>query len=85
MMNARTRGPQQQAKLNFAASSGLAILVAVAMTSQTLAAPPGELPFGAYNPGGDFSADTALTLEHVFFPWEDVSLASLQDADVYAL
>lgn len=85
MMNARALRPQQQTKLNLTASAGLVILATVAMPSQALAAPPGDLPFGAYDPGGDFSADTALTIEHVFLPWEDVALASLQDADVYAL
>jgi endoglucanase len=49
------------------------------------AAPPGPLPFGAYDPGGDFSGDQDVTLEHVFLPWEDVSLESLAEADIYAL
>ncbi len=50
-----------------------------------LAAPPGELPFGAYDPEGYFSSDSELTIEHVFMPWEDVNLASLAEADAYAL
>lgn len=49
------------------------------------AAPPGPLPFGAYDPEGDFSADPEVTIEHVFMPWEDVNLNSLLDADIYAL
>lgn len=49
------------------------------------AAPPGPLPFGAYDPAGDFSNDSELTIEHVFLPWEDVSLDSLYQADEYAL
>lgn len=50
-----------------------------------IAAPPGELPFGAYDPAGEYTDDAALTVEHVFLPWEDVALGSLLDADTYAL
>ena len=62
-------------------------MVAVAWLSATpvLAAPPGTLPFGAYDPGGDFSDDPDLTIEHLFMPWEDVNLSTLVDADDYAL
>jgi endoglucanase len=49
------------------------------------AAPPGTLPFGVYDPDGQFSNDPEVTIEHVFLPWEDVNLSSLLDADVYAL
>ena len=49
------------------------------------AAPPGDLPFGAYDPEGYFSDDPGLAIEHVFMPWEDVNLGSLQDADQYAV
>lgn len=59
--------------------AGLIVAVPVA------AAPPGTLPFGAYDPDGQFIADTDLSIEHVFMPWEDVNLASLLEADVYAL
>lgn len=48
-------------------------------------APPGTVPFGAYDPEGYFASDSALTVEHVFMPWEDVNLASLLEADAYAL
>jgi endoglucanase len=48
------------------------------------AAPPGELPFGVYDPNGDFESDPEVTIEHLFLPWEDVFLPSLVDADVYA-
>lgn len=50
-----------------------------------VSAPPGTLPFGAYDPEGYFSADAELTIEHVFMPWEDVNLGTLVDADQYAL
>ncbi len=66
-----------------AATATAAALVAPA--AQLLAAPPGPLPFGVYDPDGQFSADTEVTIEHVFLPWEDVNLASLLEADVYAL
>lgn len=48
------------------------------------AAPPGELPFGVYDPDGDFSEDGEVVIEHLFLPWEDVYLPSLNDADEYA-
>lgn len=49
------------------------------------AAPPGELPFGVYDPPGDFQLDPDVQIEHLFLPWEDVYLPSLLDADRYAL
>jgi len=49
------------------------------------AAPPGPLPFGVYDPQGDFISDAEVSIEHVFMPWEDVSLSSLLEADLYAL
>lgn len=55
------------------------------LATPAFSAPPGVLPFGAYDPAGDFSNDPELTIEHVFLPWEDVSLDSLYQADEYAL
>ncbi|MDV7270010.1 glycosyl hydrolase [Thioclava sp. A2] len=49
------------------------------------AAPPGTLPFGVYDPDGDFSGDRQVVIEHLFLPWEDVYLPSLNDADAYAM
>jgi endoglucanase len=65
----------------------IAALVGVSLLGglAALAAPPGPLPFGAYDPGGDFSDDPDLVIEHLFLPWEDVFLPSLQDADAYAV
>lgn len=51
----------------------------------SLAAPPGDLPFGVYDPGGGFANDTDVQIEHLFLPWEDVFLPSLADADAYAV
>ena len=48
------------------------------------AAPPGDVPFGAYDPPGDFTDDENVQIEHLFLPWEDVYLPSLLDADQYA-
>lgn len=59
--------------------------VAWLIVTPALAAPPGTLPFGAYDPDGDFSDDPELTIEHLFMPWEDVNLRTLVDADNYAL
>lgn len=53
--------------------------------SPSFAAPPGEIPFGVYDPPGDFQSDTDVQIEHLFLPWEDVYLPSLLDADRYAL
>lgn len=52
--------------------------------SAALAAPPGELPFGVYDPNGAFSNDKDVSIEHLFLPWEDVLLQSLYEADDYA-
>ncbi|KCV80877.1 beta-mannanase [Actibacterium atlanticum] len=60
---------------------GLAML---AFTTPALAAPPGDLAFGAYDPPGQFSSDGEVAIEHLFLPWEDVFLGSLYDADTYA-
>jgi endoglucanase len=46
--------------------------------------PPGTIPFGAYDPGGDFADETDFVIEHLFLPWEDVAISSLFDADRYA-
>jgi endoglucanase len=50
----------------------------------SLAAPPGELPFGVYDPNGAFSDDEDVAIEHLFLPWQDVFLPSLLEADAYA-
>ena len=55
----------------------LSLVVLVPAFQGAVVAPPGPLPFGAYDPGGDFTTDTDVQLEHVFLPWEDVSLVSL--------
>lgn len=43
------------------------------------------LAIGAYDPHGDFRDDADVAIEHLFMPWEDVELASLGEADGYAL
>lgn len=62
-----------------------AFALAAFLAAPAFAAPPGPLPFGAYDPAGDFSDDPELTIEHVFLPWEDVALDSLYQADEYAI
>lgn len=57
----------------------------IGCATAALAAPPGELPFGVYDPNGWFSNDQDVQIEHLFLPWEDVFLPSLADADTYAL
>ncbi len=64
---------------------GLSVAMGVALgTGGASAAPPGSLPFGVYDPDGDFAADGQVVIEHLFLPWEDVYLPSLNDADDYA-
>lgn len=62
-------------------ASGLCLLLALPGG----AAPPGDLPFGVYDPEAQFQADDQVVIEHVFLPWEDVNLETLLDADQYAL
>jgi len=60
--------------------------VALAVGGATAqSAPPGDLPFGVYDPDGDFAPETEVAIEHLFLPWEDVFLDTLYDADDYAL
>ncbi|QDC08764.1 beta-mannosidase [Oceanicola sp. D3] len=47
--------------------------------------PPGTLPFGVYDPDGDYGDSAEVVIEHLFLPWEDVFLPSLNMADDYAL
>ena len=66
------------------------ILAAIAIAGSPLILsaaplPPGNMPYGAFDPEGDYSDEPDAVIEHVFLPWEDVSLISLLDADEYAL
>jgi endoglucanase len=67
----------------FTAAAMAAMAGLAGATAQAL--PPGTVPFGAYDPGGDFTDEPGLVIEHLFLPWEDVFLPSLNDADAYAL
>lgn len=60
-------------------------LIICAGPAPGLAAPPGPMPFGVYDPGGDFRSDPEVAIEHLFLPWEDIYLPSLADADAYAV
>ncbi len=64
------------------ALAGAACLVATAAVAQSV--PTGPVPYGVYDPYGDYSDTTAIQIEHLFLPWEDVFLPSLQEADTYA-
>jgi beta-mannanase len=39
---------------------------------------------GAYDPHGDYTNDSNSKIEHLFLPWEDVDLTTLDAADSYA-
>jgi beta-mannanase len=45
---------------------------------------PPSVTFGAYDPHGDFADDSNSKIEHLFLPWEDVDLSTLELADDYA-
>ena len=72
-------------RARLAAGVAVAAIGAIIPLSGIVAAPPGNLPFGAFDPDEYFASDSELTIEHVFLPWEDVNLGSLLDADQYAL
>lgn len=44
-----------------------------------------SLPFGSYDPPGNFTDDKFPKIEHLFMPWIDVDLTLLYQADGYAL
>ena len=64
---------------------GIALGLAGSALAGPVEVPPGQLPFGSYDPDGDFSDKNPVVIEHLFLPWEDVFLPSLDDADDYAL
>lgn len=70
----------------FTRTNALAVGLMGGIVSATaaLAGPPGNLPFGVYDPSGAFADDPDVSIEHLFLPWEDVLLQSLYDADAYA-
>lgn len=81
------RGPSDLAAIWRAAAGPLALTLMIfgAAPAPGLAAPPGPMPFGVYDPGGDFQNDPEVAIEHLFLPWEDIYLPSLSDADAYAV
>ncbi len=66
------------------AATAICVAMTMSFAPEAKAAPPGTVPFGAYDPGGDFTDDPEPVIEHLFLPWEDVYLPSLNDADAYA-
>lgn len=52
--------------------------------SSTSTGNTGEVRLGAYDPYGSFRNDTRVTIEHVYIPWEDIDLSTLDTADQYA-
>ena len=40
--------------------------------------------FGVYDPHGDFSDESNVSIEHIFLTWEDIDLSSLPAVDAYA-
>lgn len=60
------------------------VALAAALSGPLQAAPPGTLPYGAYDPEGYYRDDPVPVIEHLFLPWQDVFLPSLDAADAYA-
>ena len=66
--------------------TGIAGVLAMTLPVAAIASPPpGDLPFGVYDPNGGFTDEQDVQIEHLFLPWEDVFLPSLMDADAYAV
>jgi beta-mannanase len=42
-----------------------------------------SIKFGVYDPHGDFSEESRVSIEHIFMTWEDVDLSSLPAVDAY--
>lgn len=61
-----------------------ACLLAAAGPVAAQSVPPGDLPFGVYDPGGAYSDVSGVAIEHLFLPWEDVFLPSLAEAETYS-
>lgn len=70
-------------KVGSVLAASVALLWPLAMSAAE--APEGELPFGVYDPEGQFADAEGVTIEHLFLPWEDIYLPSLVDADNYAV
>jgi beta-mannanase len=77
------------APATFSALGGLLFASAPARAAMGLAKKypvinnPG-VPFGAYDPHGDFKDISGVAIEHLFLPWQDVDLSTLTVADAYA-
>lgn len=70
----------------------LAILALAAATRAATQEATGHGPFpdpdgpsyGVYDPARDFRNDSYVTIESIYFPWEDGEIAWLHDVDAYA-
>jgi beta-mannanase len=64
----------------------LAVFAAVTLAVAAPATAQGGKSYrhGAYDPYGTFSSDARIKIEHVYVPWLDAKLSSLNDADTYA-
>ena len=73
---------KRQTFRNLGVAATLVLATVSAPAAQTV--PPGSLPFGVYDPNGDFTDLAGVSIEHLFLPWEDVLLPSLKEAETYA-
>lgn len=67
------------AAATFMTTAGLLSTAAVAQSPL----PPGDMAFGVFDPEGAYSDIDGVAIEHLFLPWEDVFLPSLQEAEDY--
>ncbi len=77
------------------AGTGLAVLgfslpgqaeksAAGSVPAQPAASPAAALKLGIYDPDGAFGDAPRVEIEHIFMPWEDVDIGSIEAADRYA-
>lgn len=61
------------------------ILLASWLSSSSAVSEPKRFVFGAYDPYGTFSDDAAISIEHIYIPWENADLSSIKTAATYAI
>ena len=74
---------RQKTCCRYPAAAVLAVALSGATAAPAQQVPPGDIPFGVFDPNGDFANAEDVSIEHLFLPWEDVFLPSLQEAEEY--
>lgn len=66
------------------AAKAVTLAIADVSAARAEAAGPSDLQVGIYDPDGAFADASRVQIEHVFMPWQNIDLASLDVADRYA-